>query len=151
MSLLRRTTAWLNLAVSFGTHVLVRMPQRVVRRSPDMQRFLGDVVPEGYTPLAPADRTTVPAAMRCISCGLCSIACLQLRQAPASAWDEPWTFVAGPSRSIDRADLVAAGITGCAGSADSAAVCPTGVPIPELAALVQRMRVPTDSTATKDA
>jgi succinate dehydrogenase/fumarate reductase-like Fe-S protein len=142
MSLTRRTAAWINLAWRFGTHVLVRMPGRVIRRSADMQRFLEAVVPEGYTPLTPEDRDLLPAAMRCVGCGLCSLGCTDLHERSASAWEESWTFVVGPSRSIDRAQLVAAGLNACSSSADAAAVCPMGVPIAELDGLVRRMHAP---------
>jgi succinate dehydrogenase/fumarate reductase-like Fe-S protein len=144
MSFGRRTAAWLNLAWRFGAHVLVRMPQRVVRRSPDMQRFMAAVAPEGYTPLTADDRALVPAAMRCINCGLCGFGCDTLRATPSSAWDESWTFVAGPSRSIDRADLVMQGDTRCAADASAESLCPAGVPITRLHTLVNRMRMPRD-------
>jgi succinate dehydrogenase/fumarate reductase-like Fe-S protein len=134
-----RPAAWLNLAYRFGRHVLVRVPQRAFSSGADLRRFLDAVEPEGYRPLLPAERAQLPATMRCINCGLCALACPALRDAPASAWDEAWTFVAGPSRSIDEAPLVAAGLTPCTECDDCAAVCPTHVPIPHLAALVRRM------------
>jgi succinate dehydrogenase/fumarate reductase-like Fe-S protein len=139
VALTGRSAAWLNLAYRFGRHVLLRMPQRALRSGTDMRRFLDAVEPEGYTPLTPADRELLPDTMRCINCGLCSLACPALLQAPASAWAEAWTFVAGPSRSIDRARIVAVGLTPCTTCGDCAAACPTGVPIPHLAALVRRM------------
>jgi succinate dehydrogenase/fumarate reductase-like Fe-S protein len=142
MALTGRALAWLNLAWRFGAHVAVRMPRRVLRPGGEMKRFLDAVEPEGYVPLEPQERELMPAAMACIHCGLCSIACPSLREAPASAWAEAWTFVAGPSRSIDRARLVAASLTPCAECAECAAVCPTGVPIPRLAALVRRLASP---------
>jgi succinate dehydrogenase/fumarate reductase-like Fe-S protein len=134
-----RTAAWLNLAYRFGRHVLVRMPRRTFSSGADLRRFLAAVEPEGYVPLQPAERAQLPAAMRCINCGLCALACPSLRDAPASAWDEAWTFAAGPSRSIDEATVVAAGLTPCAECDACAAVCPTNVPIPQLAALVRRL------------
>jgi ferredoxin len=134
-----RAAAWLNLAYRFGRHVLVRMPQRALGRGGDLIRFTDAVGPEGYVPLLEAERDVLPATMRCIQCGLCSLACPELRSAPASAWEETWTFVAGPSRSIDRAGVVLAGISPCAECSRCEAVCPTGVPIRQLAALVQRM------------
>jgi L-lactate dehydrogenase complex protein LldF len=142
MAVAGRALAWLNLAYRFGRHVLVDMPTRVVRGSADMQRFLDAVAPEGYTPLSGEDRELMPAAMACINCGLCSLACPSLRAEPASAWQETWTFVAGPSRSIDRAHLVLADSTSCGGCDACAAVCPTGVPIPDIAAMLQRMAMP---------
>jgi succinate dehydrogenase/fumarate reductase-like Fe-S protein len=139
VALTGRAAAWLNLAYRFGRHVLVQMPLRALRTGTDMRRFSDAVNAEGYTPLLPAERAALPATMNCINCGLCSLACPTLRTAPFSAWEESWTFVAGPSRSIDRARLAAAGLTPCADCAACAAVCPTGVPIPHLAALVRRM------------
>jgi succinate dehydrogenase/fumarate reductase-like Fe-S protein len=139
MALSGRAVAWLNLAWRFGQHVTLRMPARLFRRGDDMRRFLDAIVPEGYVPLAPAERALLPAAMNCVHCGLCAIVCPSIRDAPASAWSEAWTFVAGPSRSIDRAALAAHDIQPCGGCDACAAVCPTGVPIPRLAALVRRM------------
>ena len=133
-----RAFAWLNLAYRFALHVLA-LPLRALRGRGDAERFLGAVLPEGYAPLEPAEREAYPGFMGCINCGLCSLACPALREAPASAWAEAWTFVVGPSRSIDRAALVHAGAKACTRCDECAAVCPTDVPIPALAALVQRL------------
>jgi ferredoxin len=148
MAVTGRAAAWLNLAWRFGRHVLVQMPLRAMRGSDDMRRFSDAVLPEGYAPLLLAERELLPAAMRCINCGLCSIICPTLREAPAAAWSETWTFVAGPSRSIDRAALAAAASAPCAECDACAAVCPTGVPIPQLAALVRRVGTATTPSTT---
>jgi succinate dehydrogenase/fumarate reductase-like Fe-S protein len=140
-----RAFAWANLAYRFGRHMLLRVPRRAFGRGGDARRFRAAVVPEGYAPLTPAERDLMPAAMRCIDCGLCALACPSIATAPASAWDEAWTFVAGSSRSIDRAALVAAGPTACASCDACADVCPTGVPIPQLAAMLQRLTEPMES------
>jgi succinate dehydrogenase/fumarate reductase-like Fe-S protein len=129
-----RVAAWLNLAYHFGIHVLFRMPSRWVRVGKESQRFLGAVLPEGYQPLTADERAAMPSFTMCIHCGLCALACPIIREAPAAAWDEAWTFVAGPSRSIDRASLVVA--PPCAHCAECEAVCPTGVPITRLAAML---------------
>lgn len=134
-----RTMAWLNLAYRFGTHVLLRMPRRALGRGADAQRFRDAVFPEGYIPLQPAGRALMPAAMQCVHCGLCALACPGLATAPASAWDEAWTFVAGPSRSIDRAVLVADGALHCATCDACTEVCPTGVPITQIATMLTRL------------
>jgi ferredoxin len=136
---LGRAFAWINLAWSFGRHVTTRMPARVFGRGAGAERFRNAVQPEGYVPLEPAERDAVPAFMQCIHCGLCSLACREIGAAPASAWDEAWTFVAGPSRSIDRAQAVAADIPPCADCAACVDVCPTGVPIPLMAATLRRL------------
>ena len=139
MSLTRRSFAWLNLAFRFGQHVLWRMPVRALRGSSDYARFRDAVAPEGFVPLTPAERAAFPAFMRCVHCGLCTLSCPTLRAAPSSAWRDTWTFVAGPSRSIDRASTVLADLTPCTECGECAAACPTGVPIPQLAALVRRI------------
>jgi succinate dehydrogenase/fumarate reductase-like Fe-S protein len=134
-----RAFAWINLAWSFGRHVVVQMPARAFGRGNGARRFRDAVLPEGYVPLEPPEREAIPHVMQCIHCGLCSLACPDLHDAPATAWDEAWTFVAGPSRSIDRAHIVAADISPCADCDDCASVCPTGVPIPLLAAALRRL------------
>ena len=136
---MRKAFAWLNLAWSFGRHVAVQMPARALGRAPGDRRFRDAVLPEGYVPLEPSEREALPSWMQCIHCGLCSLACSTIADAPASAWDEAWTFVAGPSRSIDRAPVVAADIGPCAECTSCADVCPTGVPIPHMAAALRRL------------
>ena len=134
-----RLFAWLNLAFHFWKHVLTRWWLRPFRGGRDLARFRAQVEPEGYLPLAPDDRARFPDFMRCIHCGLCSLACPALRDVPASAWVETWTFVAGPSRSLDRGLLAATAVEPCARCAICVAVCPTGVPIDRLAAMVERL------------
>jgi ferredoxin len=139
MALTGRALAWINLATHFARHVVWRLPRRAVRGNHDLARFLGAVAPEGYVPLTLAERDAFPAFMGCIHCGLCALACPALRAAPETAWLDTWTFIAGPSRSIDRAANVLADLTPCADCDACAAACPTGVPIPQLAAMVRRI------------
>jgi ferredoxin len=151
---IRKTFAWMNLAWNFGRHVAVQMPARALGRGAGAQRFRDAVLPEGYVPLEPAEREAMPSTMQCIHCGLCSLACPDIRSAPASAWDEAWTFVAGPSRSIDRAPLVAADLPPCVDCQECADVCPTGVPITHMAATLRRLAAsvprPSDSDDSDD-
>lgn len=133
-----RAYAWANLGVRFGLHLL-RLPLRPWRRGRDFQRFVSAVVPEGYVPFSPQERASFPAFLGCIHCGLCSLACPALRETAASGWSEPWTFVAGPSRSVHQAALVAGELAPCTRCDACAAVCPTAVPIPWLAAVLERL------------
>lgn len=112
---------------------------RPLRRPRGAPAFLAAVGPEGYLPLTRTERADLPAFTRCICCGLCSLACPAVRDAPASAWVEAWTFVAGPSRMLERSPLAATALEPCALCDACAAVCPTGVPIPRLAGMVRRL------------
>lgn len=136
----RKLAAWLNLASSFGVHVLTRMPLRRLRRGRDLLRFSEAVTAEGYVPLDPASRIEFPHYMNCVHCGLCAIACDNLYSAPASAWDEAWTFVSGASRSLDRVQLVARDLGDCASAPEAARNCPRGIPINDMAAAIRRLR-----------
>lgn len=135
MSLAGRLQAWTNLAWRMAVHVATRMPARAFGRTRDMQRFRDAVEPEGFLPLLPAERDAFPRFMRCVHCGLCAIAA---DEEPATAWDEAWTFVAGPSRSLDRAGLVAARIPATVNRAADA-VCPMSVPISLMGATLHRL------------
>ncbi|MBR9989501.1 MAG: 4Fe-4S dicluster domain-containing protein [Gemmatimonadetes bacterium] len=148
---IRKAVAWMNLAWNFGRHVVVQMPARAMGRGAGAQRFRDAVLPEGYVPLEPAERDAMTSYMQCIHCGLCSLACPDVRAAPASAWDEAWTFVAGPSRSIDRAPIVAADMSPCADCDECAGVCPTGVPIPHMAATLRRLAASVPDRASDSA
>ena len=137
--MMRKFTAWLNLAWHFGLHVLTRLPVRPLRRGRDLRRLSQALTPEGYIPLDAAARVEFPRYMNCVHCGLCAIACEPLQRRPHSAWDEAWTFVAGASRSLDHAALVARELPECALETSAERVCPTGVPINHMAATIRGM------------
>lgn len=135
----RKLGAWLNLAWHMAKHTVTRLPLRPFRRGRDLQRFRTAIAPEGFVPLTAAQRERFPAHMNCVHCGLCALACPEAHAAPTSAWDDAWTFAGGASRSLDRAKIVAAQLSACSSSEASAAVCPTGVPIPLMAATFRQL------------
>jgi len=136
MSVANRAIAWTNLAWRFAVHVTTRLPARLIARTNnDMARFRAAVEPEGFVPMLPEERAAFPRFMRCVHCGLCAIPQMDT---PVSAWDEAWTFVSGPSRSLDHAHLVALSLPHSA-NRTAEAVCPTGVPIATMAATLRRM------------
>jgi heterodisulfide reductase subunit C len=137
--MMRKLGAWANLAWHFARHISTRAPLRPFQRGRDLRRFAGAVVPEGYVPLDGPARLEFPRYMNCVHCGLCALACEPLQRSPCSAWEEAWTFVAGASRSLDHADLVARELPDCAVSASAEHVCPMGVPINHMAATIRRM------------
>ena len=134
MSTTRKIGAWLNLAWHMAKHVVTRLPLRPFRRGRDLERFSKAIAPEGFVPLTAAQREAFPSFMNCVHCGLCALACPELRDAPMSAWDDAWTFAGGASRSLDRTNIVATQLSPCTTCDECAAVCPTGVPIPLMAA-----------------
>jgi ferredoxin len=131
--------AWLNLAWHMAKHVVTRLPLRPLRRGRDLARFRSAIAPEGFVPLTPPQRDAFPAFMNCVHCGLCALACPELRDAPMSAWQDAWTFAGGASRSLDRAKIVAAQLSPCTSCGECAAVCPVGVPIPLMAATFKQL------------
>ncbi|MGH8436670.1 MAG: 4Fe-4S dicluster domain-containing protein [Pseudomonas sp.] len=134
-----RIIAWINLAYRFALHVTWRMPRRAFGLHADYDRFRSTVSSEGYLPLSGTERERFPEFMQCIHCGLCTLACPALRAAPASAWQEAWTFVGGTSRSLERSTLAAAPPAPCRKCGECEAACPTGVPISLLAATIERL------------
>lgn len=141
--LTNQLAAWANLGYRMATHVLVRMPARALGMLDDRERYLSAVRPEGYLPLLPEERATFPATMRCVHCGLCALGAPEVE----SAWDEAWTFVAGPSRALDRAPAVAASTGAAPRDPAGAAVCPMGVPIPHMADTIDRLAAATTQRA----
>ncbi len=141
MSTQRKLGAWLNLAWHFAKHVVTRLPLRPFRRGRDLARYNAAIAPEGFVPLTSAQRAAFPQFMNCVHCGLCSLACRDLREQPTSAWEEPWTFAGGASRSLDRIPLVAAQLPACSTRPETAAVCPTGVPIPKMANMMKQLLI----------
>lgn len=137
----RKLGAWLNLAWHFARHVVTRWPWRPFRRGRDLQRFRAAIAPEGFVPLHRAHRAAFPAFMNCVHCGLCALPCRESHAMPMSAWDEAWTFVGGASRSLDRTNIVAAQLSACVSSEETARVCPTGVPIPLMANVFKTLGV----------
>ena len=138
-----RLAAWFLLGRRMAAQ-LAGLPLRHLRRAGSeahggARALLEVVAPEGYLPLTAGERADFPAYTRCISCGLCALACPTLCDAPASAWVEAWTFVVGPSRMLERAALAAASLEPCARCDVCAGVCPTGVPITRLAAMIARL------------
>ena len=138
----RKLIAWLNLAWHFALHVTTRLWLRPFRRGRDLRRFENAVVREGYVPMPADARAQFVGYMSCVQCGLCALQCASLQEAPASAWDEAWTFVSGGSRSLDRARIVNADISECAHNPKTQEVCPMGVPINHMADTIRRMALP---------
>lgn len=88
-------------------------------------------------PLTAAERERLPAMSRCINCGLCALVVRRLGEARmpdlANTYLRDYTQL-----PIARADLVGAEARAHVLAA-AAAVCPTGVPLDEVAEAVRRL------------
>jgi hypothetical protein len=141
----RRIQAWLNLAYRFNRHVLVTLPARALRGG-DGDLFRAATAAEGLLPLLPAERALLPRTMRCVHCGLCAFVPPPGPPEPYSAWQEPWTFVGGEARALDRAALAAGTAAMVARAADADAICPTGTAISGAARMITRLAAAAERT-----
>ena len=126
-----RTDSLVKLAWAYGIH-LTR--QRLTRRRSQLAGLLETYAPDGIRPLDRATSERHPRLVTCINCGLCALAAGRAGRTRlpdlASSYMRLYPKVAVASSDLegDDPDLVAA-----------AAVCPVGVPLEEVAAVVRRM------------
>lgn len=128
--------------------IFVRPLKAALARDGGIERFYENYASEGLVPTRPGDRAALAAAGRCISCGLCDAFDRNLSKLPRTAYDGasllPRQYTRSSAdiphllpliRRLRPADLRRA-----------EAVCPTGVPLVELAhwlkARARRMPIP---------
>jgi hypothetical protein len=125
-----RTDSLAKLAWAYGKHLARR---RVSKPTAQVSALLETYRPDGMIPLTIAERERHPKLIGCINCGMCALAASRLGAARlpdlASSYLRLYAYVdeAGADLSGDMPDLAAA-----------SAVCPVGVPLEEVAALVRR-------------
>ena len=123
----RRIKSFLYLAVAFWKRRL----RRLIKGKADdggAERFLDNFVVEGMEPLSLQDESLLLALGRCIHCGLCEAVC-----------PEPMDKLTVYSRAITMADAAAASVPTCeAGCQACVKICPTGVPLLEIPAFLNR-------------
>lgn len=126
-----RYGALARLAAAYGRHQVRR---RVRRQRPALEQLLQTYAPDHLQPLTAAERELLPAMSGCILCGACALAAQRYGRVRlpdlAGGHLRSWDLLprAGSDLAGDRPDLVAA-----------AAACPVGVPLPEVAAMVERL------------
>lgn len=125
------------LAAAYGRHQLRRV--RPGRRSGagGYGRVRALYAADGLLPLTAEERAQMPAMSRCINCGICDLVAGRLGAASlpdlSSAYLRPLPLLA----------VVGADLNGEADLAAAARACPTGVPLPELAATIKRLAAAT--------
>ena len=99
-----------------------------------MPALTATYAPEGIRPLEPSERERLPRLVTCINCGLCALAANRVGKTRlpdlASSYVRLYARLGEASSDIEgeAPDLVAA-----------SAVCPVGLPLDEVAAIVRRI------------
>jgi succinate dehydrogenase/fumarate reductase-like Fe-S protein len=119
------------LALAYGIH---QMRRRVRRRGPAVRRLLAVYSEDRLLPITPEERAVLPAMSRCINCGLCAYVAQSHGSPPvsdlASAYLRSYPLLANAGRDLGG---------GLSNLQEAAAACPTGVPLPEVAAMILRL------------
>jgi hypothetical protein len=126
-----RADSLVKLAWAYGLHQTRR---RFSRPSPQLSMLLDMYAPDGIRPLEPYERERHPRLVGCINCGLCALAAGRLGKTRlpdlASSYMRLYARLGEASSDVvgDEPDLEAA-----------SAVCPVGLPLAEVAAVVRRL------------
>jgi hypothetical protein len=126
-----RADSLARLAWAYGVHLARR---RLARPSSQLTDLLSTYEPDGIRPLEPSERERLPHLTGCINCGLCALAARRIGRTRlpdlASSYMRLFVRLGDASADItgDTPDLAAA-----------SAVCPVGLPLEEVAAVVRRI------------
>lgn len=126
-----RTDSLAKLAWAYGVHLARR---RLRRPRSQLVELFNTYAPEGMRAVDPAVRERHPRLVNCINCGLCALAAGRIGKTRlpdlASSYMRLYARLGEASADVagDDPDLVAA-----------SAVCPVGLPLEEVAAVVRRM------------
>jgi hypothetical protein len=127
-----RADSLVKLAFAYGVHQVRR---RVTRRRSELSHLEATYAPDGIRPLDRDERERHPRLVTCINCGLCALAAGRLGKTRlpdlASSYVRLYGRLGEAASDLSgdsSPDLVAA-----------AAVCPVGVPLDEVAAVVRRL------------
>jgi len=128
-----RTDSLAKLAWAYGVHLARR---RLRRPRPQLGELLETYSPDGIRTISPAERERHPRLVTCINCGLCALPAgrIGMTRLPdlASSYMRLYARLGDASSDVagDSPDLAAA-----------SAVCPVGLPLEEVAAVVRRMTI----------
>ena len=126
-----RTDSLLKLAWAYGVHQTRR---RLTRPRSQLRDLLETYAPDGIQALNADEREHHPHLVTCINCGLCAFAANRLGKTRlpdlASSYMRLYARLGDASIDVsgEEPDLAAA-----------SAVCPVGLPLDEVAAVVRRM------------
>lgn len=130
-----RADSLAKLAWAYGLHQARR---RVSRPKPELAALLDTYSPEGIRPLTRAEFDEHPRLVTCINCGLCAFAATRMGKTRLP------DLAASYMRLYARLGEAASDVAGEPGSAGpdfaaASAVCPVGLPLEDVAAVVRRL------------
>ena len=126
-----RADSLVKLAFAYGVHLTRR---RVTRARPQVRALLETLRTDGIRTVDASERARHPQLVTCINCGLCALAAGRLGKTRlpdlASSYMRLYARLGEASSDVEgeTPDLAAA-----------AAVCPVGLPLEEVAAVVRRL------------
>ncbi len=128
-----RTDSLAKLAFAYGVHLARR---RLRHPRSQLSALLATYAADGIRELEPSERERHPRLVTCINCGLCALAANRVGKTRlpdlASSYMRLYARLGDASSDLagDTPDLVAA-----------SAVCPVGLPLDEVAAVVRRLSI----------
>jgi succinate dehydrogenase/fumarate reductase-like Fe-S protein len=130
-----RADSLARLALAYGVHQARR---RLRRPRPQLAGLLETYAVDGIRAVEPDMRESHPRLVNCINCGLCALAAGRLGKTRLP------DLASSYMRLYARLDEVSSDISGDGGGsapdlAAAASVCPVGLPLDEVAAVVRRM------------
>src|SRR5213595_2258888 len=129
-----RADSYAKLAWAYGLHLARR---RLGRGRPQLADLYQTYAADGIRALEPAERERHPHLVSCINCGLCALAAGRLGKTRLP--DVASSYMRLYAR-LSEASSDLAGDGGAAPDlAAAASVCPVGLPLDEVAAVVRRM------------
>ena len=128
-----RADSLAELAVAYSLHLARR---RLRRPRSQLSALAATYAGDGIRELEPSERERHPRLVTCINCGLCALSAARIGKTRlpdlASSYMRLYARLgeAAPDLAGDTPDLVAA-----------SAVCPVGLPLDEVAAVVRRLAI----------
>lgn len=126
-----RADSYAKLAWAYGLHLARR---RLTRPRSQLEDLFETYRSDGISALEPSERERHPRLVTCINCGLCAFAATRLGKTRlpdlASSYMRLYARVSEASGDLrgEESDLAAA-----------SSVCPVGLPLDEVAAVVRRL------------
>ncbi len=135
-----RSTALARLAAAYGAHQLRRLRRRRQPAPSGEARILETYRADGLFPLTPTERELLPAASRCISCGLCAVVARRVAglrpDELASAYLRDYPALGSVVSEVGTGSLSREEESMLREAADA---CPVGVPLTGVLEIVRRL------------